>query len=155
MDDPTAGEAASITFQKAQRYSVQQRERKQRHVKHHNRGSPMAKISAFSPCWKTNITHTAGLIYRLVTLTGHALVSLWMDTSTPHNPICHSFADQVMVEFTGSPSSQEINGTFDVVPCDSVFSDASTSTLGVGNSCQFVSDSRIKVHNIAGYGSRF
>ena len=52
---------------------------------------------------------------------------------------------QVMVDFTGSPSSQEINGTFDAVSCDLVFSSASASTLGIGHTCQFVSSSSLKV----------
>ncbi|CAM9387892.1 unnamed protein product, partial [Ectocarpus sp. 12 AP-2014] len=54
-------------------------------------------------------------------------------------------AQQVTVGFTGNPSSQEINGTFDAVPCESVFSAASASTLGIGHTCQFSSGSSIKV----------
>ncbi|CAM9196214.1 unnamed protein product, partial [Ectocarpus sp. 8 AP-2014] len=52
---------------------------------------------------------------------------------------------QVTVGFTGNPSSQEINGTFGAVPCESVFSTASASTLGIRSTCQFVSGSSIKV----------
>ncbi|CAM9806997.1 unnamed protein product, partial [Ectocarpus fasciculatus] len=54
-------------------------------------------------------------------------------------------AQQVTVGFTGNPSSQEINGTFDAVPCESVFSVASASTLGIRSTCQFFSASSIKV----------
>ncbi|CAM9843656.1 unnamed protein product, partial [Ectocarpus sp. 4 AP-2014] len=54
-------------------------------------------------------------------------------------------AQQVAVGFIGNPSSQEINGTFDAVPCESVFSTASASTLGIGHTCQFSSGSSIKV----------
>lgn len=56
-------------------------------------------------------------------------------------------SDQVMVVFTGNPASQEINGTFGAVPCESVFSAASASTLGAGNSCQFISAYVIKVRS--------
>lgn len=52
---------------------------------------------------------------------------------------------QVTVDFTGNPSSQEINGTFSAVSCESVFSAASASTLGIGTTCQFSSSSSIKV----------
>ncbi|CAM9627536.1 unnamed protein product, partial [Ectocarpus sp. 12 AP-2014] len=52
---------------------------------------------------------------------------------------------QVTVDFTGNPSSQEINGTFSSVSCESVFSAASASTLGIGSTCQFSSSSSIKV----------
>ncbi|CAM9477596.1 unnamed protein product, partial [Ectocarpus sp. 8 AP-2014] len=52
---------------------------------------------------------------------------------------------QVTVDFTGNPSSQEINGTFDAVPCESIFSAASASTLGIRSTCQFFSGSSIKV----------
>ncbi|CAM9207243.1 unnamed protein product, partial [Ectocarpus fasciculatus] len=54
-------------------------------------------------------------------------------------------AQQVTVDFTGNPSSQEINGTFSAVSCESVFSAASASTLGTGSTCQFSSRSSIKV----------
>ncbi|CAM9773342.1 unnamed protein product [Scytosiphon promiscuus] len=54
-------------------------------------------------------------------------------------------AQQVAVEFTGNPSSREINGTFEAVACDMVFSAATTATLGAGHSCQFSSASSIKV----------
>ena len=58
---------------------------------------------------------------------------------------CHTNGPQIVVEFSGSPSSQEINGNYDAVSCDEVFSSVSASSLGVGSTCQFLSDSSLKV----------
>ena len=54
-------------------------------------------------------------------------------------------SNQVAVVFSGNPASQEINGTFGAVPCESVFSAASAAALGAGNTCQFTSSSTIMV----------
>lgn len=61
------------------------------------------------------------------------------------SPRRYHSSEQVTVDFTGSPSSQEINGTFAAVSCDLVLSPASVSTLGNGHTCQFVSGSSLKV----------
>ncbi|CAN0003126.1 unnamed protein product [Pylaiella littoralis] len=52
---------------------------------------------------------------------------------------------KVVVYFNGNPTSQEINGTYDSVPCESVFNPSSASKLGAGNACQFVSSSSMQV----------
>ncbi|CAM9572666.1 unnamed protein product [Scytosiphon promiscuus] len=52
---------------------------------------------------------------------------------------------QAHVYFSGNPSSQEINGSVHAVGCEFVFSAGSTSTLGVGSTCQFVSGYILKV----------
>ncbi|CAM9178019.1 unnamed protein product, partial [Sphacelaria rigidula] len=52
---------------------------------------------------------------------------------------------QVIIEFTGSDSSQEINGSYSAVPCEDVFSAASASTLGIGCTSQFSSPSTLMV----------
>lgn len=51
---------------------------------------------------------------------------------------------QITVHFTGSPSSQEIDGMYRAVSCGAVFSASSASTLGTGSSCQFSSESSLK-----------
>ncbi|CAM9204557.1 unnamed protein product [Laminaria digitata] len=50
-----------------------------------------------------------------------------------------------MVGFTGSSSSQEINGTFAAVPCEAAFSAESAAFLGLGSTCQFVSTTTMMV----------
>eukprot|EP00903_Cladosiphon_okamuranus_P011441 g10779.t1 len=52
---------------------------------------------------------------------------------------------QVMVAFSGNPASQEINGIFEAVSCESVFSAASVAALGAGSMCQFMSSFVIQV----------
>ena len=54
-------------------------------------------------------------------------------------------AMKVTVSFTGTPSSQEINGTLAAVPCEAAFSVESTALLGLGSTCQFVSASTMMV----------
>ncbi|CAM9110513.1 unnamed protein product [Ectocarpus fasciculatus] len=52
---------------------------------------------------------------------------------------------QVFIQFEGSASSQEINGSYAVVPCEEAFSDSSAATLGVGCASQFTSSSILTV----------
>lgn len=60
---------------------------------------------------------------------------------------------QIIVEFAGSPSSQEIKGTYGAVSCEEVFSTDSASAVGVGSTCQFVSALSLKVR--LGSGSKY
>lgn len=62
--------------------------------------------------------------------------------------VCHSLArdrSQVLIQFEGSASSQELNGSYAVVPCGEAFSEASAATLGVGCQTQFTSSSILTV----------
>lgn len=66
-------------------------------------------------------------------------------TNLKQHRSCFSRVHQILVYFTGNPSSQEINGTFAAVPCESVFLATSASILGVGNSCRFLSGYSLQV----------
>lgn len=60
-----------------------------------------------------------------------------------------------MVEFAGSPSSQELSSSFRSVPCEGVFSDASVATLGIGCTAQFSSSSILTVGRLELYSRVF
>ena len=61
---------------------------------------------------------------------------------------------QILVDFTGNPSSQEIDGDYGAVSCEEVFSSDSASFLGVGSTCQFVSDTSLKVRTLSDHNDQ-
>lgn len=62
---------------------------------------------------------------------------------------------KVAVSFTGTASSQEINGTFAAVACEAAFSAGSVALLGLGSTCQFVSTSTMMVRAHVTAGAAF
>ncbi|CAM9632430.1 unnamed protein product [Ectocarpus sp. 6 AP-2014] len=105
--------------------------------------------SGYTLAENSTVVLNGGYIAGCATCTEYASGStLVLDRALPPELSSAKFTNtgaQVTVGFTGNPSSQEINGTFGAVPCESVFSAASASTLGIRSTCHFVSGSSIKV----------